>query len=261
MNDIAVCHKGDSALRISLLDLPNELLLWIAGNLKQRRQLNAFARTNRRLYSLLNAYLYRHNVEKENSSALFWAAKHGQEATAKMLLLSEGADVRATTRDGVRQTALHQASLRGHVRIVEILIRNGADVEAEDCAGMTSLHLAVRRRFKSVTRMLLENGADIRKPYPFSYHTVLHEATWGSVAMVQLLLEKGADIEALDENKQTPLHYAVGLHRSHWRGNLAIVRYLIENHANPHARDIHGQTPRDLAAENQWLTSYRSWFA
>jgi hypothetical protein len=37
-----------------------------------------FAQANRRLYRLLNAYLYRYNIRHSGSSALLWAARHGQ---------------------------------------------------------------------------------------------------------------------------------------------------------------------------------------
>lgn len=53
-----------------LLDLPNEILLLIAENLQLEGDINAFARTNDRLYGILNPYLYRHNVERKDSTAL-----------------------------------------------------------------------------------------------------------------------------------------------------------------------------------------------
>ena len=83
-----------------LLDLPNELLLSIADRLELERDINAFARTNRRLYYLLNAYLYRHNMQKFGGSALLWAAEHGREVTAQWLL-GEGAaaDIHVRARD------------------------------------------------------------------------------------------------------------------------------------------------------------------
>jgi hypothetical protein len=50
--------------------LANELLLSIADSLNSERSINAFARTNRRLYLLLNDFLYKHNITKGESSAL-----------------------------------------------------------------------------------------------------------------------------------------------------------------------------------------------
>ena len=53
-----------------LLNLPNEILLLIAENLQVEGDINAFARTNNRLYSILNPYLYRYNVKRKDSIAL-----------------------------------------------------------------------------------------------------------------------------------------------------------------------------------------------
>ncbi|PVH91238.1 hypothetical protein DM02DRAFT_473495, partial [Periconia macrospinosa] len=66
-----------------LLHLPNELLCRISENLELERDINAFAQANCRLYRLLNTYLYRYNIRHSGSSALLWAAQHGQEATAQ----------------------------------------------------------------------------------------------------------------------------------------------------------------------------------
>ena len=65
-----------------LLDLPNELLRNISENLESERDINAIAQANRRLYCLLDSYLYRYNIQQSGSSALLWAARHGQEVTA-----------------------------------------------------------------------------------------------------------------------------------------------------------------------------------
>ena len=56
--------------KVLLLALINELLLSIADSLDSKHSINAFARTNRRLYLLLNDFLYKYNVIKEESSAL-----------------------------------------------------------------------------------------------------------------------------------------------------------------------------------------------
>jgi hypothetical protein len=70
---------------------------------------------------------------------------------------------------------------------------------------------------------------------------------------VQLLLEKGADIEAKDTDLQTSLHYAVKARGTHWTGNAGTIRYLIEHNANTDVRDRWGQRPRDFAEKNPRL--------
>src|SRR5205814_8524186 len=105
---------------------PNELLLCISENLESERDINAFTRTNRGLYYLLNAYLYRHNVQKFGGSALLWAAEHGREVTAQGLL-DEGADIHVTTRYG-STTPLLLAAEEGHEAVVRLLLAKGVDV-------------------------------------------------------------------------------------------------------------------------------------
>jgi hypothetical protein len=46
------------------------------------RSINAFACTNRRLYLVINYYIYRHNAIEGECSALWWAAKTGQSGSA-----------------------------------------------------------------------------------------------------------------------------------------------------------------------------------
>lgn len=132
---------------MTLLDLANELLLSVAGNLIRESDINALAQTNRRLYSLLNLVLYRHAIQRRNHSALHWAAFHGFSSIVCMLL-AEGASVRATTIRSKR-TALHLASAAGHLPIVEALIQMGANVNAQSSTGTTPLHGAVSGGLKA----------------------------------------------------------------------------------------------------------------
>ena len=59
LRDFASLHRPS----MPLLDLANELLQYISENLESERDINAFARINHRLYSLLNPYLYRRNIQ------------------------------------------------------------------------------------------------------------------------------------------------------------------------------------------------------
>jgi ankyrin repeat protein len=111
-----------------LLDLPNELLRDISEYLGSERQINAVAQANRRLYCLLDSYLYRYNVQQSGSSALLWAAQHGQEAIAQKLLM-ENANIRATNGNG--EAPLLLAAENGHVALVNLLLDKGANVNAQ----------------------------------------------------------------------------------------------------------------------------------
>jgi ankyrin repeat protein len=112
-----------------LLDLPNELLVCFSEQLESEKDLNAFARANGRLYCLLNTYLYRRNVKWSGSSALLWAARQGEEATLGKLLKEKG-NVRV--KDTENRTPLSLAAENGYDAAVNLLLRNGANLEAKD---------------------------------------------------------------------------------------------------------------------------------
>ena len=70
---------------------------------------------------------------------LLWAARFGQSQVAE-LLIAEGADVNA--KNVVGQTPLHLAAGASHKEIIELLIAAGAEVNAKTKRGETPLDLA-----------------------------------------------------------------------------------------------------------------------
>jgi ankyrin repeat protein len=71
--------------------------------------------------------------------------------------LAAGTDVNLIS-DGIEKTALHDAALEGHKEIVELLIDNGANVNAKNTIGETPLHQAVSRE---VVELLIANKAKV----------------------------------------------------------------------------------------------------
>ncbi|HWI17141.1 MAG TPA: ankyrin repeat domain-containing protein, partial [Vicinamibacterales bacterium] len=92
-------------------------------------------------------------AQGDGMTALHWAASHGDAALTQMLL-SAGANVRATTRLG-GITPLHMASQSGHAAVVAALIAAGAETNAATSTGATSLMLAARSgSTDTVTRLI-----------------------------------------------------------------------------------------------------------
>src|ERR671913_1625212 len=81
-------------------------------------------------------------AQSDGMTALHWAALHGDTPLAS-LLLTAGANVRATTRLG-DYTPLHLASQHGRSHVMQTLIAAGADVSARSATGATPLLLAAR---------------------------------------------------------------------------------------------------------------------
>ncbi|KAB8275207.1 ankyrin repeat-containing domain protein [Aspergillus minisclerotigenes] len=138
---------------MAFLRLPDELLLSVVSYLTLQREINSLARTNARLYNLLNTYLYRYNVEQNKSSALLWAVKNGQEETAKKSI-AEGANVQPVSE--LTRTPLSWAAWNGNETVVKLLLAtDGVDANPPSSGGETLLSLAAWNGHEEVVKLLL----------------------------------------------------------------------------------------------------------
>ena len=135
----------------------------------------------------------------EVDSALLDAAKEGNIEAVKQHL-ANGADVNAKD-DG--WTPLHNAAGYSTKEMVELLISNGANVNAKNDDGWTPLHDAAT---KEVAELLIAKGADVEAKDKDNW-TPLHKAAFGGhKEIVELLISEGADVNAKGEDGWTPLN-------------------------------------------------------
>ena len=100
---------------------------------------------------------------------------------------------------------LYVVASTGDEAVIQLLLDNGADINAMDPGDDTALHLAADGGHEAVLRILLENGADSAFDNYFGI-PVLHSAAHdGRKGVLQLLLEDGADMRP--KMNQEPLHY------------------------------------------------------
>ncbi|NWT07516.1 ASB8 protein, partial [Mionectes macconnelli] len=110
------------------------------------------------------------------------------------------------------------------------------------------LHCACMVADADCVELLLQKGAEVNALDGYS-RTALHYAAERDEACVELLLEFGADPSAADGNRDTPLHWAA------FRNHAGCVRALLEGGARVDARDHHADTPLGWAASRANLES------
>ncbi len=118
------------------------------------------------------------------------------------------------------------------IKLVELLLENDADINAQDTNGCALLHLATLNNNSKVVELLLDKGAEINIPDKED-NTSLHWATQGeNLEIVELLLDNGAEIEVKNKFGETPLHFAAE------QNNTKIVKLLIDKAKEKYDNDI-----------------------
>jgi ankyrin repeat protein len=176
--------------------------------------------------------------------ALHMAAAQGIERLVEELL-KMGADV--MVEDPTKMTPLHRAALAGHESVSSTLVAAGADIMAKDEGGFTPLTFAAARGYERIVRLLLDAQVDAAEASDNQGCTALHHAAAsGHKAVVGGLLDHGADIQARDNFGKSPLHHAVTAEQT------AVVDLLMEVGAIDVAADD-GKLSLHLAAERGYL--------
>lgn len=149
---------------------------------------------------------------------------------------------------------LHFASFVGQVDMVELLLTHGGNVNVRDGIGFRDyMKIADKPRTgydsaydlgcsswicrlgtEQVCKAWTFKGADVLT----TLATPLHWASLGDQpAVVKMLIDKGADIRAVDIEGHTALHVASAGH------NPEVVRILLDSGAEVNAKDSAGTTP------------------
>jgi len=216
---------------------------------------------------------------------MIMGGKEESHAEAVRILAKHDADVNARGSHGM--TALMWAAGRYHLLTLRTLLACGAKVDIQDDQGRTALTWAARDGQKSDdVQMLLKAGAHIRLQDallledfpkaaqlledrnattgrgPYGETLLMIAAEKGRSDILQTLLERGADVNAHDEQGMTALMLAIGgrPQRSQsglrsWRDKsptdtrTQMIKALLAKRADPKLKNKDGDTALSLAQE------------
>ena len=174
------------------------------------------------------------------------AAKRSAAENALVALVNAGEDINAKT--GIKlQAPLHLAAERGAVDVVQLLLSNGAIVDVTDVDGRTPLHYAAEQgsvAHAAVAQLLFASGADVNATSSLR-KTPLHMAATGGprfLAGVALIPPPSTSTTHISSSSSTT-QGGTG------DGNAAMLTLLAELGANLEARDLEGDTPLIAAAQ------------
>jgi ankyrin repeat protein len=141
-------------------------------------------------------------------------------------------------------SSIFEACEKGRIEQVRgMLDENPALTVSVDDSESTPLHCAASRGHENVAELLISRGAEL-EARDFTGITPLGCAALNSFTdMMRLLLAMGAEVDASDADGRQPLHLAVESEKE------ASVDLLLAWGANPNARTGSGLTPLHIAAE------------
>eukprot|EP00658_Telonema_sp_P-2_P009203 TRINITY_DN13466_c0_g4_i2.p1 TRINITY_DN13466_c0_g4~~TRINITY_DN13466_c0_g4_i2.p1 ORF type:complete len:1781 (+),score=495.49 TRINITY_DN13466_c0_g4_i2:171-5513(+) len=190
------------------------------------------------------------------------AANSGSADVLRTLL---GMDANANSNNKYNQTPLALASASGNLDCVVMLLDARADPNVRGgrfLTNMSALHEAALIADPDICQVLIDANADVNAT-AYWQRTALHLAVVGGdqgeergrLPVVQVLLDAGCSVNAMDLDDETGLSYAVE------RNYHDISHLLLAKGADPCGSDIHGDTPVHHCVENHNLEIFETLIA
>lgn len=191
-------------------------------------------------------------LDNQGRNLLFPAVSWNKNLEVVQLLVDLDLDVNNHSMSGI--TPLHDVLIyngsENKLKIAEILLKNGASVNARDKWGQTPFWHAFDHRNLKIIQLFLNFEPDFSVQDHLGRSLLLHavDCEDQNPEIFQLLLDKGLDVNHRSNDGTTPLHNACEYE------NIKIVKTLLERGANMHAFDNEGYTPLLTALDDYDLS-------
>lgn len=152
---------------------------------------------------LLDAGVDSNTTDDRGNTGLLVAMRDGCFAVAELLLATKQTEV--DKPNAIGETALMMAALRGHATWVVRLAERGAVINR---AGWTPLHYAASGPEPKVLALLLERGAQLEALSANGTTPLMMAAGYGAMDGADLLLSRGADPRRRNERGLNAIDFA-----------------------------------------------------
>jgi len=115
---------------------------------------------------------------------------------------------------------LHKAAYNGDIQTVRVILKDKINPDERDSFGGTALHAAMFQDNMKIVELLIDAGLDVNAQGTYNKYTPLHDAVWANnLTAAKLLIKYGAKTniksrdgltayeKALDENKKELANY------------------------------------------------------
>lgn len=231
---------------------------------------------------------------QEQDQRLCDACRVGNFGAAKKAL-DEGANASVQFRLALGEiTPIFLCASKGYKDIAEILIKNGADISRKmDFDGTVCLHHAASNDQAEMCEFLISAGCSANSTDKLGRTPLMDAAEIGSIKVIDVLVDNGAEVNAEDRENHTALSYCIDfvskkepkffeaavvlvtkyranpnypgkfanrtlLHCAAAQGKLELVKQLVEvNKAALRVYDNEGKTPLTYATEHKHIEVQR----
>ncbi|XP_041465986.1 ankyrin-3-like [Lytechinus variegatus] len=144
-----------------------------------------------------------HKTEFDGTSVLHSAASQGHQTIVSYILRQKEGRELVNRPDARGETPLHVATSEGSTSIIDVLVSNGGDLNAQTYGGQTCLHLAATELCSGKGSTEIEVTKELSKLMTGSSKDTLAPVE----AFMKHLIQKGADVNIPDKASKNPLDY------------------------------------------------------